>query len=80
MSQVKEFSSLLWEDAKVWAYWNHSFDMCLSIMCLLSSLKSHQLTLGAVALTDYWDIFCILKRIELSEIPPQRRKGDYQDI
>ena len=30
-SHVKEFNSLKWEDARVWSYWNHSFDITLPI-------------------------------------------------
>ena len=31
--KVKEFSTFqVWEDARVWAYWNHSFDMHLSYL------------------------------------------------
>ena len=26
----------VWEDASIWAHWNHSFDMCLSSLGLVS--------------------------------------------
>lgn len=42
----------LWEDVKVWAHWNPSFDMHLSYgpvfyVSFLSSLAAHQPTLGS---------------------------------
>ena len=33
ITQVKEFSTFyVWENARVWAHWNHSFDMLLSCL------------------------------------------------
>lgn len=38
ISQVKQFSPFLWEDAKFWTHWNHSFDMDLSYLVPVSCI------------------------------------------
>ena len=50
----------VWEDAKVWAHWNHSFHMHLSYLGLVSCVFPHpELTLGSGCnlMAVWWQIF-----------------------
>ena len=56
----------VWEDARVWTHWNHSFHMHLSslepVSCIFTSWVSLELT-GSwrrAAVADGCDIFCLL--------------------
>ena len=65
ISQVKEFRSfLLWEDARVWAHWSHSFDMHLSylgpVFCVFTSWVFSGLFVGSGCsqMAVRWHVFC----------------------
>ena len=60
---LKEFTAFLWEDVRVWAYWNRSFDMYLNclgpISCVFISWVSSGLTIGSdySLMTGRWQAF-----------------------
>ena len=53
----------VWEDARVWAHWNHSFDMHLSslgpVSCVFTSWVSSGLTVGSGCslMAPRWQVF-----------------------
>ena len=53
----------VWEDARAWAHWNHSFVMCLSYLgpgsCVFTSWVSSGLTVGSgcYLMTARWQVF-----------------------
>ena len=53
----------VWEDAKIWAPWNHSFDMhsVISVSCVFTSWASSGITLqsGCSLVADRWEIFFV---------------------
>ena len=63
-SQVKEFALFyIWEDARVWAHWNQSFDMHHSylgpVSCFFTSWVSLGLTIGSGCslMAARWQVF-----------------------
>ena len=86
ISQVNDFSVFLRKNARVWAHWNHSFDMHLnylgSVSCFSPSWIPSGCTIGGSCSSwclDSCNILCLLIR-QVTYFHPQYIKADRNEI